>query len=454
MLHGRFLPLLIMMLHLMPPHAPGSESGCLTEIQHETIRLLNAWYPRVADNQYHGFFPNWSYDWKKQKDHQKGIVTQARHTWSASRAAIRFPENKIYRQTADIGFTFLKDAMWDEKYGGFFEYRSRKGKYPNANGMKDTKRMYGNAFAIYALSAYYELTGNEEALDLAVQTYHWLENHSRDPLQGGYFNQLLRDGTPMHLHENEKTGWDASYSGLKDYNSGIHILEAYTRLYHVWPDSLLRKTLTDIFRMIRDKFITEKGYLHLFYRPDWTPVSFRDSTASVRRANFYLDHVSFGHDVETAYLMIEAADVLRLPRDAAFDRKMKRLVDHALLYGWDKKYGGLFEAAYYFKGDSIPTVVDRRKTWWVQAEALNAFLLMSILYPEDNKYQTCFKKQWCYIQNYLIDEEYGGWFGDGLDHQPENRLGRKGHHWKTSYHTLRALLNCADMLKNQKTRPE
>ncbi|MBN2104913.1 AGE family epimerase/isomerase [bacterium] len=444
----RHCVLMIIALVLMfTVHDRSQKSSSISlQIDNAILQLINVWYPRTADTACGGFFPNWSYDWKKEDDSLKGIVTQARHTWSASKAALRFPENFDLHHTADIGFQFIKNAMWDDQFGGFYEFRNRTGKYHEANGFKSTKRLYGNAFAIYALTAYYELTDKKEALQLAENAFHWLEAHSRDSVYGGYFNQLSRDGTPLHLGNPSGNGWDSDYAGLKDYNSSIHILEAYTSLYHVWPDPGLRETLEDIIAMIRDRFITDQGYLHLFYHEDWTPVSYRDSCDAARSNNFYLDHVSFRHDVETAYLLHEAGKFLELPPDPVFERMKRRLVDHAIQYGWDAEKGGLYEAAYYFKGDSIPTVIDRRKTWWVQAEALNVFLLMASLYPEDDRYKCCFEKQWQYIQKYLIDHRYGGWFETGPEHYRKNNRQRKAHHWKTSYHNLRALLNCSNRL--------
>ena len=235
--------------------------------------------------------------------------------------------------------------------------------------------------------------------------------------------------------------------GWKDYNSSIHIMEAYTSLYNIWPDGLLKKRLTDIFIRIRDVFIGRRGFIHLFFQADWTPVSYQDSSETVRNEHLYFDHVSFGHDLETAYLLIEAAEALELPETPAFQSKTRLMVDHAIKYGWDKNHGGFFESAYYTKDDSMPDIVDLGKTWWVQAEGLNALLLMADRYPKDRKYRLYFEKQWHYIQTFLIDHRYGGWYSDGLDHDRRARKYLKGHHWKACYHNLRALLNCEKMLQ-------
>ena len=61
--------------------------------------------------------------------------------------------------------------------------------------------------------------------------------------------------------------------------------------------------------------MAQQGYLQLFFHNDWTPVSFRDSSKEEREANFRLDHVSFGHDYETAFLMLEASYALQVTND-------------------------------------------------------------------------------------------------------------------------------------------
>ena len=417
------------------------------QISAETTRLLNTWYPRSVDESAGGFFPVWTWNWENRDDGRKGIVTQARHTWSAAQASMRFPESPHLREAAENGYQFLRSVLWDSVYGGFYEYRGSNGKNHTIPGIDNTKRAYGNAFGIYALSAYFELTADTSALLLAQKAFYWLEGHACDPEYGGYFNHLERNGSPVHLSlPPEKIGSDDGI-GYKDYNSSIHILEAYTCLYRIWPDSLVKERLTDIFIRIRDVFVTGRGFLHLFFQADWNPVSYKDSSETVRNEHLYFDHVSFGHDLETAYLLIEAAKALELPETPALRSKTRLMVDHAVKYGWDNHHGGFFESAYYMKGDSLPAIVDSSKTWWVQAEGLNALLLMANRYPKDPKYRSYFEKQWQYIQTFLIDHQTGGWYSDGLDHDSKARKYLKGHHWKACYHNLRALLNCEEMLK-------
>lgn len=407
--------------------------------------LLNVWYPISLDTVHGGFLCDFTFDWKPQGRQHKMIVTQTRHVWTTSQAA-KFLKDEHYRKIAAHGFRFLKEKMWDELHGGFYMLRNRDGG-PADYSYQNEKRAYGNAFAIYALAAFYALSGDTAALNLAQKTFLWLERHSHDPEFNGYFDQMARAGSLLSKDRAKTQAWDLASIGWKDQNSSIHLLEAFTELYRVWPDTLLRRRLQEMLVLTRDVVAHKQGYLILNLHRDWTPVSFRDSSAAVRQANFFLDHVSFGHDVETAYLMLEASRVLGLEADTKTLVVAKRLVDHALVNGWDKINGGFFERGYYFANADTISIISSVKTWWVQAEGLNALLLMAKLFPQEKKYNEAFKQQWAYINNYLIDHEHGGWYEEGLDKSPEQVKAPKARDWKVNYHNSRALMNCIKMLK-------
>jgi len=200
----------------------------------------------------------------------------------------------------------------------FYTLVDRQGNVKNGDS---TKTAYGNAFAIFALAAYFKASGDTSALTLARKAFIWLEKGSHDPNRLGYFQHLKRDGTPAIRPANTPTGSDLGY---KDQNSSIHLLEAFAELYQVWPDSLVRVRLNEMLVLIRDTIVTTKGSLTLFLLPDWTPVTFKDSSKQTILKNAHLEHISFGHDVETAFLMIEASEVLGLENDTLTHRIAKK----------------------------------------------------------------------------------------------------------------------------------
>jgi mannobiose 2-epimerase len=406
--------------------------------------LLNKWYPQSMDSIYGGFLTTFTYNFLPTGPQDKMIVTQARHVWSNALASRLYPEVTYYKKCAAHGFSFLKDKMWDKTNGGFYTLVDREGNVKDA----EEKTAYGNAFGIYASAAWYQASGDNDALQLAKDCFAWLEKHAYDPILKGYYQNLLPDGTPV-----KRTAADPSTStvGYKDQNSSIHLLEAFTELYSAWPDALVRQRLQEMLLLIRDVITTKKGSLTLFLQPDWTPVSFRDSSEAVILQHRYIDHVSFGHDVETAYLMLEASHVLGLKNDTATMRIAKLMVNHALQNGWDKINGGFYDEGYYFKNKKEITIIKDTKNWWAQAEGLNTLLLMADRYPNDTmQYFEKFKKMWKYIQTYLIDHEYGDWYEEGLDKSPERKTALKGHIWKATYHQLRSLTNCVQRLRNDK----
>jgi mannobiose 2-epimerase len=405
------------------------------EIQTELNRLTNVWYPRVIDEEFDGYLSQFSYDWQQEGSQEKMIVTQSRHLWTLSKLGEYDPDNSSYKEYAAHGFDFLHRQMWDDQYGGFYQLVNRQGEPIPNSGEQISKTLYGNAFALYGLSAYYHYSKNAEALDLAKRTFDWLETHSHDPVYGGYFQPLSREGIP------DTTGTP------KDYNSGIHILEALTELYTVWPDDLVKERLEEMFYIVRDTMVTDKGYLNLYFERDWTHLSYRDSSRSVIEENIGNDHVTPGHDIETAYLLLEAAHVLGMEEDQETHRITKKLTDHTLETGWDEEVGGFYDIGYYFPGDEELTIVEETKNWWAQAEGLNTLLIMSDLYSNDpHDYFEKFLKQWEYIQNNLIDHEHGGWYDSGLDKEPESKMNLKAQIWKGNYHTIRSLLNCLEIL--------
>ena len=408
--------------------------------------LLEKWYPLSADKENGGYYTNVSYDWEIDHAGPKMIVTQARHIWTASKAACFF-NNDSYFTSAEHGLDFLMNKMWDEKFGGFYQMRSYKGGFSDHLGFKEEKRTYGNAFAVYGLAALYAMDQNKRALNFAKIEFNWIENHAYDNEHKGYIQFLTREGMPFGKDSDYKTtADDAAEVGYKDQNSSIHLLEAYTELYNVWKDPLLKKRLAELLVLIRDFITTPKGYMNLFFQNDWKPLSFADSPDEIRKKNYRLDHVSFGHNYETAFLLLEASHALGIKNDTITLSTAKRMLDHAISNGWDNETGGFFDEGYYFKGDDKCTIIKSTKNWWAQAEGLNILLMMSKIFPDSEIYRDYFFKQWNYIKTHLLDSENGGWFEGGLDKEPHFRTGPKGHIWKCAYHTGRALMNCIAML--------
>lgn len=404
--------------------------------------MLDKWYPQAMDTVDGGFLSTFTFDFKPTGPQDKMIVTQARHTWTNARASLRYPDVQYFKAGAKHGFEFLKNKMWDKKFGGFYQLVDKQG-IPKGDSMKTA---YGNAFGIYGLAAYYAASGDTAGLSMAKAAFMWLEKNSHDPIYKGYYQHLNRDGSPMKRTADVPSTSDRGY---KDQNSSIHLLEAFTELYQVWPDDLVRQRLEEMLYLIRDTIVDEKGNLTLFLTPDWKPVSFRDSSEEVIMKHHHLNHASYGHDIETAYLLIEASHVLGIKNDTTTMRIAKKMDDGALRTGWDEKVGGFYDEGYYFKDKPGITIIKDTKNWWAQSEGLNSLLLMADLYPKDKmNYFQKFDTLWQYCDKYLVDYEHGDFYSGGTDKEPEVKSANKGHNWKAMYHQYRGLSNCIDRLKS------
>ncbi len=425
---------------------PNERADLATAIEKSiTTELLNKWYPASLDREYGGFLSTWTFDFKPTGEQDKMIVSQSRHVWTSSKASEVYKDQPHFKECATHGFKFLRDVMWDKTNGGFHQLVDRQGNVKS--GPTEQKTAYGNSFGIYALAAYYHATGDTSALELAKDAFMWLEKHSHDPVYKGYFQHMKMDGTVI---KRDHTVASTQDTGYKDQNSSIHLLEAFTELYQVWPDSLVAERVKEMLALIRDTIVNDKGSLVLFFQPDWTPVSFRDSSEAVIMKHHNLDHVSFGHDVETAYLMLEASHAVGIKDHTRTIEIGKKMVDHALDKGWDDEVGGFYDEGYYFKDKSDITITRDTKNWWAQAEGLNTLLIMADQFPDDeHRYFEKFKKMWQYIDTNLIDHEHGEWYSGGLDKEPQQKTALKGHIWKAAYHQYRAMANCVQRLRTE-----
>ena len=393
-------------------------------------QVLAKWFPAAVNREQGGFDQNFSYDWTKLPGTERSIVYQSRLTWTAAQAALRLPrEEFIYRDYARHGIEALSKTMWDAQMGGFY-WQVDKG-VADRNG---EKHVYGNSFAIYALSAAYKATKDPDALRLAQQDFWWLEKHAHDSKNKGYFEALKRDGTPIlaPVSPDQMSDFIGMRYGYKSMNTHIHLLEAYGALYEIWPEPQLKTRLNELFDLVRDVIYVEPGALNQFYTLNWRPVPGEDS---------------YGHDIETAYLLTEAAHILGRDNDPKAKRAARMLVDHTLDVAFDNERGGIANDGGVFGG-----IQNSDKVWWSQAEALNALLLMHGLYgvgpKADSRYWLAFLKQWNFIRQYQIDPINGGWFpyvkADGT---PPPMTQVKSDRWTESYHQGRALMNVTETLK-------
>lgn len=404
-----------------------------SQIETQLNNLLENYYPRIIDTVKGGYWTNFENDWTLSPDQEKMLVTQARGLWTAARAAEIFPDNPTYHLAADHGYAFLTRHMWDSVNGGFHQLYL-------PGSVQNYKLAYGNAFALYALSQYAKINPEPEVLAWVKKTFDWLETNLHDSTDLGYFTVSL----PKAALTAGKVPEEAQYMSQgdvfrKDQNTSIHLMEALTTTCQVMPEEAVKKRLAEMLSLVRDSMTTPEGYLNLLFDRRWQPVSNAGLSREEILKNIQVDHISFGHNIETAYLLVDAAKALYGKPDSLTLQVAKKLIDHTLAWGFDNNFYGLFDKGYAFVPDSVE-VIDSIKVWWAQAEAWHACALFAELYPDEPVYREAFADMWDYITKELIDPQQGGWYNSGLDKSPATIRQRKTHAWKGCYHDGRALM--------------
>lgn len=398
--------------------------------------VVTQWFPRAMDTVRGGYRQNFGEDWSPIASDDRATVYQGRLTWLAAEAAHRYPaEAKLWVERSNHGITFLAEHMWDRQFGGF--YWSLEATAPYAPDRAGEKHMYGHAFGLYAAATNAHRTKNPRALKLAKDAFNWMEDHSHDAVNRGYVESISREGNKQMTvpdglarpssGEQPRDALGVPF-GQKSMNCHIHILEALTALYEAWPDPKVRTRLEEVFLIVRDKVATVPGHLHLYFQADWTPVP---------RA------ISFGHDVETGFLLVEAATALGRPHDVRTWDVARMLVDQPLNAGWDDEHGGFFD-----ESDLDGKLTRTDKIWWVEAEGLNALLLMHDKYGHETpRYWAAFTKQWDFIKGHMLDEQNGGWRSRVTAEGAAVPGLAKSNRWTEGYHQGRALMRVSDRLR-------
>lgn len=392
------------------------DSFCKDILLNVRENILPYWEDRMVDPAGGFYGRRDGYD-VLHPDAPKGAILNARILWAFS-AAYRVLGNPEYLEMATRAKREIIDRFYDPAYGGVYWSL-------NADGTPlDTKKQfYALGFAIYGLSEYARATGDREALEYAVRLFHDIEEHSRDKVRGGYIEALTRDWQPIaDMRLSDK---DANAS--KTMNTHLHIIEPYTNLLRVWPDESLREATRELLKVFLNKIMDPagSGHLGLFFDDDWNRT----------------DHIiSYGHDIEASWLLLETAQVLgdetllqqtleatRRIADASFEG---RCDDGSMIY--ERHADGSY---------------DTDRHWWVQAENV---IGQVYLYRFQNRPEMLGNavQSWQYIREKLVDKENGEWYwsrrGDEINRQDD-----KAGFWKCPYHNTRMCLEVYERLKKE-----
>jgi mannobiose 2-epimerase len=387
-----------------------------------TENIIPFWLDRTIDRKNGGFIINHNAKGEPDPSGSKGIVTQSRQVWLFSRLARDNYRPKETLEAARHGFLFLRDKMWDKKHGGFYWEVDATG----TKAIRPKKHMYGESFGLYALSEYYLATKDKSALALADHLFRIFEEKAHDKQYGGYLEYFNEDWT---LAPASESGYMGVPSDIKLMNTHLHLLEAMTTYYRASKSALARERLVELIN-IESNAVIRKGLVACTdkYSRDWTPRLERDWAT-----------VSYGHDLENVWLLIDASDAAGVSSWPFLDM-YRSLWDYSLKYGYDEKMDGFF-----YTGKFNEPATGRQKSWWVQAEAIVSALYM-YRYTGEEKYAGIFRKTYDFIDKYQTDWTVGEWHPTvSPDGKPS---GGKANIWKGGYHNGRAMLECLRLLRS------
>lgn len=364
--------------------------------------ILRFWSERMVDTEHGGFYGRIDGHDILHPESEKGAVLNARILWTFA-GATRILHRMPYRILAARAKDYLVNRFIDPQYGGVYWSL-------NADGSPlDTKKQtYAIAFAIYGLAEYYRATLDQEAIDAAIRLFEDIEAHAFDAVNVGYIEALTRDWQPiadMRLSESDE-------NGSRTMNTHLHVLEAYTNLYRVYKDPRVARQL----RVLIDIFVNRlynpsNGHLDLFFDDQWQG----------RR-----DKTSLGHDIETAWLLREALEVLGdqelLQQTLPVCRSLAQAAEEGIL---------------------------KETQWWCYAEAVVGYIDQWQVLLEKEPLQASINYElaeaaYDFIQSRLLDREHGEWFWSVLPDGTPDRNNDKAGFWKCPYHNSRM---CYELLE-------
>ena len=378
------------------------------ECEQELECILTFWSEEVFYPDSGSFIGRIDQNGKKYPKSDLGAVLIARILWTFSAAYKRDPQER-YKAVADAALHLITEHFWDAEFGGLYwsiDHTRQKG--------NTRKQAYAQGFGIYGLSEYYDAFGDSAALDQARALFQILEGKFHDQKFGGYCEALGQDWSQIddqRLSEKDE-------NAPKSMNTHLHILEPYSNLYRVDPSPRLKEKLRSLMQLFLERIINPlTGHFDLFFAEDWS-----------RLSNTH----SYGHDIEGAWLLREAANLIDDPELIRHvEEASLRLARITLQEGTDKD-GSLFY-------ESEDGVLDKDKHWWPQAEALVGFLDAYEI-SRNSMYLSESFRIWSFIKTSLIDRKNGEWFWRVLENGKPDPCDDKAGFWKCPYHNSRALM--------------
>jgi mannobiose 2-epimerase len=400
-------------------------TACALHLNNE---LLPFWLNRAMDRQHGGLLTHFDKNGNDAGDDEKSMLGQARSIYSYASAYRNGYGGEETARLAKYGIDFLIDKMWDTQHGGFYWMTNRKGEV-----LIDEKILYGHSFAMYSLSEYTLATGDPRGIEYAEKVFDLIQKYCVDTHYGGYFEMFHRNW--------ELKGPGPAGGDRKTLDVHMHLMEAFTTLYECSGKEVHRRKLVEIIHLLTSKILhpVYKTGIPQFFA-DWKvapQIKFDiiwgwDRFTEDGSKGQAEDNTSYGHNVEFAWLLMHALDVLKIPLSEYQDIITKQF-EHALKDGIDWEYGGAF-----VEGSHAGGVYDREKEFWQNAEMLIGLAQACLVFDMD-KFWPVYKNVHKFVFDKIINHEVGEWW-PLLTRQGEPIWTHMSHNWKINYHTIRSMI--------------
>lgn len=385
------------------------------ECRQELDTILRWWMQYVMDREEGVFFGEVNLQNEPLPSAPKGSVLACRLLWTFS-AAYRFTRHEAYVGEAHRLFRWIYSHMIDREQGGVYWTVTAAGE-----PLEEKKQTYAQAFAVYALSEYFLATGNAEAGEQARLLWERIRNRARMATTPGYEEALTREWNVLRdnrLSEREPVV-------ARTTNTHLHLVEAFVNLYEAMPHLALRADAEELLQLFDERIICADGSRQeLFFDEAWQPVN---------------APVSFGHDIESSWLLLQASEKIGSSLSGVFRQHAITLANGAAQA--QDGDGGL-----WYEWDTVGQQMVREKHWWPQAEALPGFLNAWQLSGDTAWLDRTFRV-WDFIKMHIRDQRNGEWFwGVNAAGQPMTEMYKAGL-WKCPYHNARACLEVLQRLQ-------
>lgn len=387
------------------------------DIRKHLCTTIIPFWKGLKDEEFGGYYGLLDFDLKLDKKAVKGCILNSRILWFFSNGVTRLKDKELLPY-ADHAFAFMKEHCFDKENGGVYWSLNYDGSVSDP-----TKHTYNQAFAVYALSSYYEASGREEAKELAFELFDIIEGRCRD--EGGYLEAFTVDFGP---ESNEKLS-ENGVIATRTMNTLLHVFEAYTELYRVTGEEKVAaklKTMLECF--YEDVYHKERHRLEVFFDKDYKSL---------------IDLHSYGHDIEAAWLIDKGMDVLG---DVADDETKEKIA-----FMTKDIAQNVFHLAY--DGSSLMCenedgVDNQLRIWWVQCEAMIGFYNEYQKDGAKKEYADGAEAIWEYVKEFIVDKRPGSEWLSEVDEKgvPATRKPIV-EPWKCPYHNGRM---CYEMIERIK----